>query len=107
MAIIKSTLTRGRRGRPKNPEGTVRWTLSLSESDAAPWEALFHDPIIGRVRQNSRNAIIIALLNTAWSSFKDGNSEVNLSHVHQLMREKLREFEEREITSSNSLEESD
>jgi len=79
----------------------------LSESDAAPWEALFHDPVIGRVRQNSRNAIITALLNTAWASFREGNSEVNISHVHQLMREKLREFEEQTIVLSNSLEEKD
>ena len=89
MATIKTSLARGKRGRPRNTEASVRWTLTLPESAAAPWEMLFHDPIIGKVRQNSRNDIIRALLDLTWRSFQEGNSTVNVAHIHQLMREKI------------------
>ncbi len=104
MAVIKTHVTRGRRGRPKSAEPTTRWTLTLPESVAAPWDALFIDPIIGKSRQNTRNDIIKALLNLTLESFRLGQTQVDISHIHQLIREKsqmlLQDLPEEEDPSS-------
>lgn len=89
MAILRSQVTRGKRGRPKNAEPRVRWSITLRETIAAPWDMLFLDPIIGKARQNTRNAVLEALLHQVMESFRDGQTVIDISHIHQLMREKL------------------
>lgn len=97
MAVIKSTMARGKRGRPRSPYKKLRWTLSIREEIAAPWELLFTDPVIGKARHNSRNAIIELLLKQTMDAFQRGETTLDLTTVHQLMRAKVVAASDEEI----------
>jgi hypothetical protein len=68
-----------------------RWTLRIPESIAAQWDALFLDPTGTKVKHNTRNDIVKALLSLTMESFIQGEPIVNISHVHQLIRDKAQQ----------------
>lgn len=89
MAVIKSTLIRGRRGRPAENLATKRWCVKIPEGISEPWDIIASRPGSARTTYGFKGQLVTALLSATFDAWKNGRKEIDITTIYQLIEAQM------------------
>ena len=91
MATFRVSPTRTKRGRPRKNEVITRWSISIPQKIAAPWDLIFMNPQTGAPKLGARQFILSELLRLTLNAWQAGEKSIDISNVISRISQELRD----------------